>query len=158
VGLAARHPRRSARLTLLAGRNLKTVMTVVAVSRQASRVAQPVRRAARDPEVHAEAMRAAKEVSAAAQRAQKVGVANSLNDKRVARSLRRAQRHATRATNRARREPPRRRRRVTVILVGAGVVGGLGYTGWRTLSRDSRAGEMPIESGETDAADMPPVT
>jgi hypothetical protein len=55
-------------------------------------------------------------------------------------------------------EPPRRRRRVMVILVGVGVVGALGYTGWRALSRDSGAGEVPIESGETDAVDMPPVT
>ena len=81
-----------------------------------SLLAEPARRAATDIRVHSETRRARGNAVRAAHRVQRIGVTRSLTDKQVARHLRRATHHATRAANLA-VNPSRHRVRKTSIVV-----------------------------------------
>lgn len=138
VGLRAarRHPRGAMRLLLFAGRHWKGLALMIKASRRASRLTRKVKQTAANPKVHAELKLSVSNVVQAAQRARKVGVTNVLDDKRVAQQLRQASRHASSAVAAARHTRPRHFvARAMAMTVGAGVVGGLAYAGWRTHSK-----------------------
>ena len=67
--------------------------------RRAQQLAEPARRAVSDHKVHAETRRARADALHAARRVQRIGVASALTDKRVARKLRHATHHASRAAS-----------------------------------------------------------
>jgi hypothetical protein len=83
--LAARHPRRAMKLGMVAGRNPRRTVRVIELSRRAADMKEPVQRAATDPRVRKEARKASENATRAARRAQQVGFARALNDRRVAR-------------------------------------------------------------------------
>jgi hypothetical protein len=89
------------------------------------------RRVATDQNVHAELQRAIVDASHAARRAQRVGPTKALSDKRLARQLRRASRHASKAATLAVHPRRNRLRRGALMLVGSGAVAGAAYGGWR---------------------------
>jgi hypothetical protein len=89
------------------------------------------RRVATDQNVHAELQRAVANAAHAARRAQRVGPARALSDKRLARQLRRATRHASKAASLALHPRRNRLRRAAFVLVGSGAVAGAAYGGWR---------------------------
>jgi hypothetical protein len=88
----------------------------------------------RDRKVGVESRRAAKDASRAARRAKRVGVAKALTDKRVARDLRRATQHASKAASLAVAQRRRRVRTTAVLVVGTGALAGAAYGGWRKYS------------------------
>ena len=89
------------------------------------------RRVATDQNVRAEMQRAIADASHAARRAQRVGPTRALSDKRLARELRRATRHASKAATLAVHPRRNRTRRAAFVLVGSGAVVGAAYGGWR---------------------------
>jgi hypothetical protein len=89
------------------------------------------RRVATDQNVHAEMQRAIANASHAARRAQSVGAARALSDKRLARQLRRATRHASKAASLAVHPRRNRVRRAALVLAGSGAIAGAAYGGWR---------------------------
>lgn len=138
VGLRAvrRNPRRAIRLLLFAARHRKGLALMIKASRRASRLTGKVQQTAANPKVHAEVKLAVSDLVQAAQRARKVGVTNVLDDKRVAHQLRQASRHASSAVAATRHTRPRHlMARAMAMTVGAGVLGGLAYAGWRTHAK-----------------------
>jgi hypothetical protein len=100
------------------------VFGVTRARQQASRLATARKAALEDPRMRAEARAAASAMALARKRARRVGIANASSDKQVIAQLRKAQRHASKATIAARH--PRSRRRVarrTVIVTGAAGAG-----------------------------------
>ena len=87
--------------------------------RRAQQRADPARRAVSDHKVHAETRRARADALHAARRVQRIGVASALTDKRVARKLRHATHHASRAASLSISSPRRHRVRNTSIAVVA---------------------------------------
>jgi hypothetical protein len=143
------------------------VVVVTAARRRASRFAATAKTALEDPKVRAEARAAASAIALAGERARRVGVANARSDKKLRAHLHRAQRHATRAAGAARhprsRHPAVRR---TMIVTGAGALGGAAYAGWRAYGRPHHTGgarsdlwDAPgfptIDTGLDDPADIP---
>ena len=144
---ARRHPIRALRLgTLVKEGRRRTLLVVV-----------PVRRAMNDPKVHAEARRATVDARRAALRVQRVGMAKALTDRRVARKLRRASGHVSRAASLAVRPPRHRARNATIAVVGAGVLAGVAYGGRGKYSRSESEGwsTSPADHS-TPAADPSP--
>ena len=90
-------------------------------------------RAASDRRVRAQSHRAKRDALRAAHRVQRIGVARALTDKRVARRLRLASRHASRAASLSLHGPRRHRvRNTAVIVVGTGAVAGTVYAATRS--------------------------
>jgi hypothetical protein len=118
-------------------RNQVTTITR-SVREGVSTISVPVQRAVSDPRVHAQARRAAWDAALAMRRAQSVGVARALDDRRVAIHLGSARRHLSKAADIASERGRRRQvRRVTLIALGAGVTTGTAWTGWRVYSTSS---------------------
>jgi hypothetical protein len=98
-----------------------------------------------------ETRRAKADASRAAHRVRRVGLTGALTDKRVARELRHATRHASKAAHLAVR--PRRHHRARtagITLVGTGMLAGAAYGGWKTYSaqpesNDHTADHTPAE-------------
>ena len=118
-------------------RNQVTTITR-SVREGVSTISVPVQRAVSDPRVHDQARRAAWDAALAMRRAQSVGAARALDDRRVAIHLGSARRHLSKAADiageRGRRRPVRR---ATLIALGAGVTTGAAWTGWRVYSTSS---------------------
>ena len=146
--LASRHPTRAARMGMLAGRHPRRTVKIVAITRQANRMKEPVKRAATDRRVRKEARRASENATLAARRVQQVGLANALNDRKVARYSKRATEHATKAANLATNPPTNRLRKVTVVVLGTGALAGVAYGGWR---RNAASREAQIASSNGSA-------
>jgi hypothetical protein len=145
------HPRRALRIGLLTGSALRMTTRAAYAKRHAGRLAEPLKRAATDPKVHAETRRATADASRAAHRVRRVGPTRALTDKRVARRLRHATHHASTAAHLAVHPPRRHRARTTTItLLGTGMLAGAAYGGWKTYSPRSES-----ESGAR-AADQTP--
>src|SRR5207302_592985 len=79
-----RHPRRALSMGLITVSALRSINAADA-RRRAQHLAKPATRAVSDHTVHAETRRAKADAMHAAQRVQRIGVANALTDKRVAR-------------------------------------------------------------------------
>jgi hypothetical protein len=99
----------------------------------------------REPKVRVESRRAAKDASRAAERVKRVGVAKALSDKRVARDLRRATEHASKAASLAVAQRRRRVGTTAVLVVGTGALAGAAYGGWRKYSGSPES----ADAGET---------
>jgi hypothetical protein len=118
-------------------RNQVTTITR-SVREGVSTISVPVQRAVSDPRVHAQARRAAWDAALAMRRAQSVGVARALDDRRVAIHLGSARRHLSKAADIASERGRRRQlRRPTLIALGASVTTGAAWTGWRVYSTSS---------------------
>jgi hypothetical protein len=102
---------------------------VAEARQQALKVAEPARRAATDIRVHSETRRARGNAVRAAHRVQRIGVTRSLTDKQVARHLRRATHHATRAANLAVNPSRHRVRKTSIVVLGTGALAGAAYAG-----------------------------
>jgi hypothetical protein len=109
----------------------------------ASKAAKPLRNAATNPKVHKEAKKAAAEASKAAARAQKLGPAKALNDKRVTKGLQKASKHSRNALVAANPAKGRPIKKATGVVLGAGVLGGASYAGWKKFS--SKPEPAPVE-------------
>jgi hypothetical protein len=145
---ARRHPRRALRVGLL-GSTL--FLRHTKHGRLTARLVLPAKRVATDPKVHAETRRAMADAVRAVRRAQRVGAAKALTDRRVARNARHATRHASRAAHRAVQPPRHRVRNTTIAAVGAGVVAGAAYGGRRTYSMRSQDEVVPAADDTTAA-------
>ncbi len=108
----------------------KTITTLRPAHGRQHHVLHLGRRAAVDPKVHTETRRARRDALHAAKRIRRVGVTRAVTDKHVARDLRRASHHASRAAHFAVR-PARTK---TVTLLGAGVFAAVAYGGWKSYS------------------------
>jgi hypothetical protein len=102
------------------------------------------RRAASDHKVRAETRRARADALHAARRVQRIGMASALTDKRVARKLRHATHHASRAASLSISSPRRHRvRNTSIVVVAAGTLAGAAYA--------VRAKTMMASTGTADA-------
>lgn len=119
----ARHPRRSLPVGLVTTSALGVMTRVGSAKRNVLRAAAPLKRAATDRQVRRESRRAAADATRAWRRAEHVGVAKAFTDRRVARNLRQARRHMSRAAS-CSISPPRHRLRNTVVVVAGVGVGG----------------------------------
>ena len=125
--LVRRHPRRAVSMGLITVSALRSINAADA-RRRAQHLAQPARRAVSDRKVHAETRRARADALHAAHRVQRIGVASALTDKRVARKLRHATHHASRAASLSISSPRRHRvRNTTIAVVAAGTLAGAAY-------------------------------
>jgi hypothetical protein len=133
--------------------------------RRAQQLAEPARRAASDHKVRAETRRARADALHAAHRVQRIGLASSLTDKRVARKLRHATHHASRAASLSISSPRRHRvRNTSIVVVAAGTLAGAAYAvRTKTMTAPATA-DVPMGSDQnaTDAgaavAATPPET
>ncbi len=135
-------------------------------ARLVRRHAEPARRAVSDHKVRAETRRARADALHAAHRVQRIGVASALTDKRVARKLRHATHHASRAASLS--ISSRRRHRVrntTIVVVAAGTLAGAAYAVRpKTVTAPAGTADAPTGSDQnaTDAepavAATPPET
>ena len=90
----------------------------------------------------------------ARRRAAKIGMARALTDKRVARSMRRASEHASRAASLTVNPKPSHRLRNTVlVMVGAGTASAAAVTGWRMRSSSNGNGAGPDEMAAVETTD-----
>jgi hypothetical protein len=113
----------------------------------------PVRRAATEPKVHKEVRKAAADVSSAFARAQQVGVADAVGDRRFARKLRLAALHTSRAARHSIDHPHHRARNATIVILGTGALTGAAYGGWKRTSRTEESGGVQFAG---DTSDMTP--
>ncbi len=114
----------------------------------ARKAAKPLRNAATSPKVHKEAKKAAEEASRAAARAQKLGPSKALTDKRVQKGLQKASRHSRAALVAANPAKNRPIKKATMVIVGAGAVGGAGYAGWKKFGAKPEEAEEPIDASQ----------
>lgn len=153
---ARHHPRRALRIRLLTGSANGMTTKIAHATGNAGRVAGPLKRAATDPQIHAETHRARADASRAAHRVHRIGVTVALTDRRVARHLRDAIRHVSKAAHLTIHPHRRRRTRTAAItLVGTGILAGAAYAGWKTYSPRPETGSnahTPAESSATPAA------
>jgi hypothetical protein len=152
--LVRRHPRRAVSIGLLTVSALRSINAADA-RRRAQHLAKPARRAVSDHKVHAESRRARADALHAVQRVQRIGVASALTDKRVARKLRHATHHATRAASLSIGSPRSHRiRNTTVAVVTAGALAGVAYVVRPKIAMVIRTADAPIGSDQnaTDAA------
>jgi hypothetical protein len=140
------HPWRTVRY---ASSLVKPRESVAAAGRQA---AETARRIATDHAVHAEAQRAIVSASNAARRAQRVGLRGASTDRRFARHLRLANKHASKAASLAFRPRRRRTRAVVLIVVGGGAVAGGVYAGWRKYSAPP---PLPVRDDDAEPVSPP---
>jgi hypothetical protein len=137
------HPRRSLRVSASALKHWRAILAAANAAKQASRYGATVKQSATNPRVQAEARLAVMSLVLATKRARKVGVAGTPHDKRVMAQLLQARHHAAKAARIARH--PRRRERVirtTMVLAGAGAVGGAAYAGSKLRAQPPQ----PLES------------
>ncbi|HWH66760.1 MAG TPA: hypothetical protein VNS99_11695 [Gaiellales bacterium] len=124
--------------------------------RRAQQLAEPARRAVSDHKVHAETRRARADALHAARRVQRIGVASALTDKRVARKLRHATHHASRAASLSISSPRRHRvRNTSIAVVAAGTLAGAAYAvRTKTMMAPTGTADAPMGSDQnaTDAA------
>jgi hypothetical protein len=122
--------------------------------RRAQDLAQPARRAVSDRKVHAETRRARADAVHAAHRVRRIGVASALTDKRVARKLRHATHHASRAASLSISAPRRHRvRNTTIAVVAAGTLAGAAYAVRPKVATMAGTADAPMGSdpNATDA-------
>jgi hypothetical protein len=131
VRYARRHPRRAFRIGVLGSSLLARRIKIAETRRQALKVAEPARRAATDFRVHSETRRARGNAVRAAHRVQRIGVTRALTDKQVARNLRRATHHASRAANLAVNPSRHRVKKTSIVVLGTGALAGAAYAGRR---------------------------
>ena len=109
-----------------------------------------------DHKVHAETRRARADALHAARRVQRIGVASALTDKRVARKLRHATHHASRAASLSISSPRRHRvRNTSIAVVAAGTLAGAAYAvRTKTMMAPTGTADAPMGSDQnaTDAA------
>ncbi len=151
--LVRRHPRRAVSIGLLTVSALRSINAADA-RRRAQHLAKPARRAVSDHKVHAETRRARADALHAAHRVQRIGVASALTDKRVARKLRHATHHASRAASLSISSPRRHRiRNTTVAVVAAGALAGAAYVVRPKIAMVIRNADAPMGSDQnaTDA-------
>lgn len=142
--LVRRHPRRTVGMGLITVSALRSINAADA-RRRAQHLVEPARRAASDHKVRAETRRAKADALHAARRVQRIGVASALTDKRVARKLRHATHHASRAASLSISSPRRHRvRNTTIVAVAAGTLAGAAYA--------VRPKTVTAPSGTADAA------
>jgi hypothetical protein len=143
------HPRRALRIGLLTGSALRMTTNAAYAKWHTGPLAEPLKRVATDPKVHAETRRATADASRAAHRLRRVGPTRALTDKRVARRLRHATRHASTAAHLVVHPPRRHRARTTTItLLGTGVLAGAAYGGWKTYSPRPEFGSGALAADE----------
>ena len=108
-----------------------------------------------DHKVHAETRRARADALHAARRVQRIGVASALTDKRVARKLRHATHHASRAASLSISSPRRHRvRNTSIAVVAAGTLAGAAYAvRTKTMMAPTGTADAPMGSDQnaTDA-------
>ena len=123
--------------------------------RRAQHLAEPARRAVSDHKVHAETRRARADALHAAHRVRRIGVASALTDKRVARKLRHATHHASRAASLSISSPRRHRvRNTSIVVVAAGTLAGAAYAvRTTTMMAPTGTADAPMGSDQnaTDA-------
>ncbi|HSS54309.1 MAG TPA: hypothetical protein VLK79_06645 [Gaiellales bacterium] len=147
--LVRRHPRRAVSIGLLTVSALRSINAADA-RRRAQHLAEPVTRAVSDRKVHAETRRAKADALHAAQRVQRIGVASALTDKRVARKLRHATHHASRAASLSIGSPRRHRvRNSTIAVVAASALAGAAYVVRPKIAMVIRTAEAPIGSDQS---------
>jgi hypothetical protein len=133
--------------TLLARR-----IKVAEARQQALKVAEPARRAATDIRVHSETRRARGNAVRAAHRVQRIGVTRALTVNQVARNLRRATHHATRAANLAVNPSRHRVRKTSIVVLGTGALAGAAYAGRKKYASAADAWTDPQADGTPTAA------
>ena len=123
--------------------------------RRAQHLAEPARRAVSDHKVHAETRRARADALHAARRVQRIGLASALTDKRVARKLRHATHHASRAASLSISSPRRHRvRNTSIAVVAAGTLAGAAYAvRTKTMMAPTDTADAPMgnDQNATDA-------
>jgi hypothetical protein len=125
--LVRRHPRRAVGMGLMTVSALRSI-TAADARRRAQHLTEPAMRAVSDRKVHSETRRARADALHAAHRVQRIGVASALTDKRVARKLRHATHHASRAASLSIGSARRHRvRNTTIAVVAAGTLAGAAY-------------------------------
>jgi hypothetical protein len=154
--IAGNHPRRALRMSLIAA-PLATKMRGATHGRRMVTLVDPVRRAATEPKIHKEVRKAAADVSSAFARAQRVGVADAFGDRRVARKLRLAAVHTSRAARHSIDHPHHRARNATIAILGTGALTGAAYGGWKMTSRTQESGGVRLAGDTSDVAldDLP---
>ena len=148
--MAVRHPRRAVKLGLLTTAVLRSTRKDRGRGRYLIVVAEPMKRAATDRRVHRESRRAGSDAAAAFRRVGEVGVVEAMNDRRVARKLSRATRHASKAVVFS-VAPPAQHRKRNAALVALGVGG---ITAGVLAARRSPSSPVPTP----DAPDVPEVS
>ncbi len=146
---AERHPRQLLRISLFAERHRKGVSRTIKTARRASQLTRMVRRTAGNPKVQAETRLAVSDLVGAVQRARRVGMPQALADGLFAEHLRHASTHASEAMAASRSTRPRHSiARATAIIVGACLLAGAIYAGWRTYLRLApRSSVSRVEGG-----------
>ena len=146
--LVRRHPRRAASIGLLTMSALRGINAADA-RRRAEHLAKPATRAVSDHKVRAETRRAKADAVQAVQRVQRIGVASALTDKRVARKLRHATHHASRAASLSIGSPRRHRlRNTTIAMVTAAALAGAAYVVRPRIAMVIRTADAPIGSDQ----------
>jgi hypothetical protein len=125
------------------------------VRRRPQHLTESARRAVSDHKVHAETRRARADALHAAHRVQRIGLASALTDKRVARKLRHATHHASRAASLSISSPRRHRvRNTSIVVVAAGTLAGAAYAvRTKTMMAPTGTADAPMGSDRnaTDA-------
>ena len=123
------------------------------VRRRPQHLAESARRAVSDHKVHSETRRARADALHAAHRVQRIGLASALTDKRVARKLRHATHHASRAASLSISSPRRHRvRNTSIVVVAAGTLAGAAYA-VRTKTMMAPTGAADAPMGDQNATD-----
>ena len=152
--LLRRHPRRAVGMGPITVSALRSI-NAAGARRRAQQLAEPARRAVSDHKVHAETRRARADALHAARRVQRIGVASALTDKRVARKLRHATHHASRAASLSISSPRRHRvRNTSIVVVAAGTLAGAAYAvRTKTMMAPTGTADAPMGSDQnaTDA-------
>ena len=121
--------------------------------RRARHLAKPAKRAASDRKVHAETRQAKADALHAARRVRRIGVASALTDKQVARKLRHATHHASRAASLSISSPRRHPfRNTTIAVVAAGTLAGAAYVVRPKIAMVIRTADAPLGSDQDATA------
>ncbi|HEX5195787.1 MAG TPA: hypothetical protein VFW26_01105 [Gaiellales bacterium] len=150
--LVRRHPRRAVSMGLITVSALRSINAADA-RRRARHLAKPAKRAASDRKVHAETRQAKDDALHAVRRVQRIGVASALTDKRVARKLRHATHHASRAASLSISSPRRHPfRNTTIAVVAAGTLAGAAYVVRPRIAMVIRTADAPLGSDQDATA------
>ena len=103
--------------------------------------------------MHAETRQAKADALHAARRVRRIGVASALTDKRVARKLRHATHHASRAASLSISSPRRHPfRNTTIAVVAAGTLAGAAYVVRPKIAMVIRTADAPLGSDQDATA------
>ena len=150
--LVRRHPRRAVSMGLITVSALRSINAADA-RRRARHLAKPAKRAASNRKVHAETRQAKDDALHAARRVRRIGVASALTDKRVARKLRHATHHASRAASLSISSPRRHPfRNTTIAVVAAGTLAGAAYVVRPKIAMVIRTADAPLGSDQDATA------